>query len=145
MNQRSDGQDSPAMEVSSQVREHIEGIAGATRRRDAWTLVELVARVTGLSPELDRGMIGFGRYHYRYASGREGDAAAASFAPRAAATVVYLMDGVAAHSAALDRLGPHTTGVGCLYLKDLSLIDLDVLEGIIATSFAALRDGVSRR
>ena len=99
------------------LQEFLAGVTPEKRRRDAQTLLALFREVTGEEPRLDRGMIGFGSYHYRYASGREGDAAAASFAPRTAATTIYLMDGVDAHADALARLGPHTTGVGCVYIS----------------------------
>lgn len=89
-------------------------------------------------------MIGFGTYHYRYDSGREGDAPAASFAPRSTACVVYLMDGVERHAPALARLGPHTTGVGCLYLKRLADVDLAVLGDVVADSYRRLTSGVFR-
>jgi hypothetical protein len=82
--------------------------------------------------------IGFGQYHYKYASGREGDAAAVGFAPRKPATTIYLLDGVDAHTEPLSRLGPHTTGVGCLYVKDLAQVDLGVLEGIVDESYQKL-------
>ena len=101
-------------------------------------MLALMERVTGVEPVLWGTAIGFGSYHYRYESGREGDAAAAAFAPRKAATVVYLMDGVGAHEHELGRLGPHTTGVGCLYLKDLEQVDLKVLERIVAKSWRTL-------
>lgn len=84
---------------------------------------------------------GFGAYHYKYESGREGDAPAAGFAARNAATTVYLLDGVDAHAEALERLGPHTAGVGCLYIKHLDDIDIDVLESVVARSYAALTAG----
>ena len=67
-----------------------------------------------------------------YESGREGDAGAAGFAPRKPATVVYLPDGVGAHEEALERLGPHTTGLVCVYIKNLEAVDLGVLEGIVS-------------
>jgi Domain of unknown function (DU1801) len=123
------------------VRAHLESIPSPVRRRDAATMTELMRRATGVDPHLWGGIVGFGQYHYRYASGHEGDAPAAGFAARKAATVVYLSDGVGAHTEALDRLGPHTTGVGCVYVKDLTAIDLEVLEEIVATSFTTLTDG----
>ena len=86
-------------------------------------------------------IVGYGTYHYRYESGREGDAPAAGFSPRKAATTVYLADGVAAYTALLERLGPHKTSVGCVYIKDLSEVDLDVLGQIIAQSYATLTQG----
>jgi hypothetical protein len=102
-------------------------------------------RVTGEEPAYRGKLVGFGTYHYRYASGREGDAPAAAFAARGEATVVYLADGVDAHSGDLARLGPHTTGVGCLYLKDLASVDLGVLEEIVASSYATLSGGTGRQ
>ena len=87
-------------------------------------------------------IVGFGEYHYRYATGREGDAPAAGFAPRKAATTVYVMDGVGAHQELLDRLGPHTTGVSCIYLKDLEKVDLDTLEAIVRRSYERVTAGV---
>jgi hypothetical protein len=131
-------------DLDPEVAHFLENLAPAKRQRDARTMVDLMARVTGHGPRLTGTMIGFGSYHYRYASGREGDAAAAGFAPRKAALSVYLMDGVDAHADLLARLGPHTTGVGCVYLKDLEQNDLDVLERIIATSYSTLTAGTYR-
>ena len=104
-------------------------------------MLDLMARVTGLPPVVSRNAVGYGTYHYRYASGREGDAAAAGFAPRKSALVVYVMDGVGAHADLLDQLGPHTTGVGCIYIKDLESVDLQVLEQIVSRSFTTLTGG----
>jgi len=128
--------------MDDEVQAYLDAVAGERRRRDARTLTELMQRVTGLEPQLWRaGIVAFGSYHYKYDSGREGDAPAAGFAPRKAASVVYLPDGVGAHADLLERLGPHTTGVGCLYLKDLGEVDLDVLETILARSFAEVSKG----
>jgi len=112
------------------------------RRRDAVTLLAMMREITGEEPVVDRGIVGFGTYHYRYASGREGDAPAAAFAPRKAAMSIYLPDGIGAHTEDLARLGPHTSGVGCLYVKDLSLCDLAVLRRIIERSYRTVIDGV---
>lgn len=128
--------------MSTEVDEFLAGVTPAVRQRDARTLLELMRRVTGEEPALKHpGMLGFGSYHYEYASGHSGDAAAAGFAPRKAATVVYLSDGTAAHADALSRLGPHTSGVGCLYLKNLDDIDLSVLEDVIRSSYETLTAG----
>ncbi|WP_221583401.1 DUF1801 domain-containing protein [Microbacterium sp. G2-8] len=121
---------------------YIANVTPAKRRRDAATLLPLMAAATGEDPVLTGTIVGFGSYHYRYASGREGDGPAASFAPRKAATTIYLMDGIDAHADELAHLGPHTTGVGCLYIKDLEVCDLDVLRGIIERSYRTLTSGV---
>ncbi len=123
------------------VFEFLARVTPAGRRRDAATLLHVYARATGLQPQLWGTIIGFGQYHYRYASGRDGDGPAASFAPRKTATAIYLADGIGAHATLLPQLGSCTTGVGCLYLKDVSLIDLGVLERIVRASFTTLTAG----
>lgn len=130
------------MEKTGQpVEEHLAGVTPKRRRADAERLVQLFTRVTGQPAEMWGTVVGFGQYHYKYASGHEGDAPAAGFAARKAATTVYVYDGVDAHQENLARLGPHTTGVGCIYLKDLDAVDLEVLEQIVAASYAKLGDG----
>ena len=122
---------------SGSVRSHLDGVA-PKRRQDAEKLLELMARVTGEPPSLWGSVIGFGQYHYKYRSGREGDAPAAGFSPRKAATTIYLADGIGRYDEQLKKLGPHTTGVGCLYVKDLDKIDVSVLEAIVAESYRTL-------
>ncbi len=84
-------------------------------------------------------IIGFGSYHYTYESGREGDMPLAGFSPRKAATVVYGMTGFSESEALLVKLGKHTTGGGCLYIKKLTDVDEKVLETLVLTSVAAKR------
>ena len=130
------------MEKTGQpVEEYLAGVTPAKRRADAERLIPLFTRVTGQPAEMWGTIVGFGQYHYRYASGHEGDAPAAGFAARKAATTIYVDDGVDAHQENLARLGPHTTGVGCIYIKDLDAVDLTVLEEIVAASCARLGDG----
>ena len=125
-------------DINKSVRSYLDRVTPQKRRRDAETLINMMARATGESAQLLGTMIGFGQYHYKYASGREGNAAAAGFAPRKAATTIYLMDGVERYKEQLQRLGPHSTGVGCLYVKDLDEIDLSVLENIVVESYRNL-------
>jgi Domain of unknown function (DU1801) len=127
--------------MTPDMQAYLEKVASPTRRRDSETLVGLMSRITGEEPRLWGSIVGFGQYHYRYASGREGDAPAAGFAARKSALVVYLADGVGAHADLLATLGPHTTGVGCLYLKSLNDVDLDVLEAVVGRSYATVTAG----
>ncbi|MFI2365044.1 DUF1801 domain-containing protein [Promicromonospora sp. NPDC019610] len=121
---------------------YLDAVTPAVRRRDAHTLRDLMERVTGQTPRMfGTSIVGFGEYHYEYPTGHSGDAPAASFAPRRAASTIYLPDGVGAHADRLARLGPHTTGVGCLYLKDLEQVDLAVLEDILRRSWATVTSG----
>lgn len=115
----------------------------AVRRRDAETLTALMQEITGREPATRGTIIGFGSCHYRYPTGTEGDSGLLGFAPRKAATTIYLFEGTDAHAEALAQLGPHTTGVGCLYIKDLEKVDLDVLRGILERSLAWVEGGGS--
>ena len=126
------------VENDADVTAFLADVEHDVRRRDAATLVELLGRVTGEPPRMwGPSIVGFGRHHYRYATGREGDTAALGFSPRKASTTVYLVDGFDAHGDLLERLGPHTTGRSCLYLKDLATVDLPVLEDLLRRSWAA--------
>jgi hypothetical protein len=125
----------------TEVDTYLDTVVPRKRARDARTLVALMTEVTGEQPTLWGTIIGFGRYHYVYESGREGDGPAASFAPRKAASTVYVADGVGPHEHDLARLGPHATGVGCVYLKDLDDVDLDVLRAIVRRSYETLTRG----
>jgi len=127
------------VENDEPVEVFLDQVQHPVRRRDAATLVDLMARVTGRPARMwGSAIVGFGAYHYAYASGREGDMAAVGFSPRTAATTVYLADGFDDHADDLARLGPHTLGKSCLYLKDLATVDLGVLETIVARSYATV-------
>lgn len=116
-------------------------VAAATperRRRDAERVLDLMADVTGEPPVMwGPSIVGFGSVRYTYASGRSGDWPPVGFSPRKTALTVYLMDGLEAHADDLAQLGPHTTGQGCLYLKDLDRVDVPVLERIVRAAWAA--------
>jgi hypothetical protein len=118
----------------------VAGVAPAKRRRDAETMIALMSEVTGRAPELWGTIVGFGSCHYRYPTGTEGDAPIAGFAPRKQATTVYLLS-TAEHDAQLAKLGPHETGVGCLYIKDLETVDADVLREIVAEDYRRVIEG----
>ena len=123
----------------------IKAIEDDQRRADAKMLVEMMTRVTGEKPRLWGGsIVGFGTYHYRYASGTEGDSALVGFAPRKAEFSIYLTgtyfpEQGNAREALLKRLGKHRMGKACLYVKRLDDIDLDVLEKLVEMSVSALK------
>lgn len=104
--------------------------------RDALVLVEMMRRISGHEPKLwNVGTIGFDSYHYKYASGREGDCQTIGFYPRKGKITVYLMDGTARYSDLLAGLGKHTKGKVCVYIKRLSDIQLPILEQIVQQSY----------
>jgi hypothetical protein len=124
------------------VQDYLDTVSSPTRRRDAETVLELMGRVTGEPARIwGSSIVGFGQYHWHYQSGRQGDGPAASFSPRKAAMTIYLPDGTGAYAEPLSRLGQHTTSVGCLYIKDLSQVDLGVLEEIVGESYRTLTSG----
>lgn len=134
--------DTKTLPHDGDVNAFIAGVTHKVRRRDAETLLELMGRITGEPPVMwGPSIIGFGTYHYEYASGRQGDAGGAGFSPRKAASTVYLPDGVGAHTDLLARLGPHTATVACVYIKDLEKVDLAVLEEIIRRSYTTVTSG----
>ena len=122
------------------VDEFIAAVTPAKRQRDAAAMVQLMRDVTGREPELWGTIIGFGSCHYRYPTGTEGDAPIAGFAPRRQATTVYLLR-TDAHAERLAQLGPHDTGVGCLYIKDLETVDTAVLRDIVAEDYRRVMEG----
>ena len=117
--------------IPEEVSNLIDAVQPDKRKHDARALLELMSRATGEQPKRRGSITGFGTYHYAYESGHEGDTCAVGFAPRKAATTIYLVDGIHQHEEALYQLGPHRTGVGCLSLSDLTKLDTGVLEGII--------------
>lgn len=123
---------------ASELADLLARVKPRKRVRDARTLLDLYARVTGVEPRVWKGIVAYGSYRYRYDSGHAGEAPAAGFAPRSNATALYLSDGVGAHAELLAELGPHEAKVGCVYIKDLELVDLDVLERLVRSSYEAL-------
>ncbi len=118
----------------------IEGVENERRRQDARTLMSLFERATGYPAQMwGEAIIGFGRYHYRYASGREGDHLITGFSPRKSAMAVYVMPGFDKYQAELSRLGKHRHSVSCLYINRLDDIDMEVLEAIVADSAERMR------
>ena len=104
--------------------------------KDTKTLLELLQRISGAEPQLwNHHTIGYGTYHYKYDSGREGDGHTIGFYPRTGKTTVYLMDGTARHAERLERLGKHSETGYCIYIKQLSDVDLGVLEEIVRNSY----------
>jgi Domain of unknown function (DU1801) len=119
----------------------IDGLTDPARRADAKALVKVIQSAAGEKPKMwGPSIIGFGSYHYKYESGREGDMPVIAFSPRKAATVLYRMTGFSEAAALLAKLGKHTTGKeGCLYIKKLAEVDQRVLETLVVKSLAAKR------
>jgi hypothetical protein len=111
----------------------LAGVSNEARRDDARALCRLLAEWTGEPPAMwGPSIVGFGSYHYRYDSGREGTAALVGFSPRRTNLVLYLVGGLTErYPRLLQRLGPHQTGKGCLYLNRLDDLDREVLHELV--------------
>ncbi len=121
-------------------QEFVATIENPTRRADAGLLLEMMSRVTGCEPKMwGPSIIGFGRYHYKYESGREGEHLMTGFSPRKASMVLYVMPGYDDIGDQLDNLGKHKLGKSCLYITKLADIDMSVLEQIVSTGVAKMR------
>ena len=124
--------------TSGSVADFLNGVEHPTRRADGLRLDALFQKVTGWQPRMwGPSIVGYGQYHYVYASGREGDFLATGFSPRKANLSIYIMPGYADFSAILSRLGKHKIGKSCLYINKLADIDEDVLTELIQ---AGLKD-----
>ena len=123
------------------VHEFIESFSNSEQKKqDSYRLLNLMQEETGFEPVMwGPSIIGFGSYHYKYASGYEGDAALVGFSPRKSAISLYVFTGLEEHEHLLADLGKFTMGKACVYVKKLSDINLDVLRKIIRETIDFLR------
>lgn len=128
-------------ETAEDVAAFIAKVADEKKREDARALIGLMERAVGEPAWMwGTSIVGFGRYRYKYESGREGEAALAGFSPRAKELVVYLPADAPEKDALLARLGKHKIGKSCLYLKSLADVDEAVLEELVRESAAEIQD-----
>jgi hypothetical protein len=124
------------IETDASVTSFLHSIDDPRRRADGYELLRMMERVTGATPRMwGDAIVGFGRYRYRYATGREGDWMRIGFSPRKANLALYGIAWEAADARLLERLGKHRTGVSCLYINRLTDIDPSVLEMLVASSW----------
>ena len=122
------------------VEAYFDAIVDETRRDDCQTLAKLMSRVTQHPPKMwGNSIVGFGAYHYKYASGHEGDTCAVGFSSRKGDISVYILSGFDEHEALLAKLGKHKVGKACLYIRRLSDLELPILEQLVARSIAEVR------
>ncbi|WP_264212464.1 DUF1801 domain-containing protein [Leisingera thetidis] len=124
--------------TGASVADFLAGVEPARKAQEAQDLDALFRRATGFEPQMwGDSLVGYGRYHYRYRTGREGDFLATGFSPRKARHSIYIMPGYQDYGALLARLGKHKLGKSCLYVNKLADIDLEVLAELVR---AGLRD-----
>ena len=120
--------------------EFLASIEHQRRREDGFALLEFFNRATGLTPKMwGATIIGYGRYHYRYESGREGEFLITGFSPRKSALTIYILPGYHDMSEQRARLGKHKIGKSCLYINKLVDVDLEVLEEMVREGLNYMR------
>jgi hypothetical protein len=126
--------------TSTSAADFLASVEPEKRRRESNELLDLMSNATGLEPRMwGSAIVGYGRYRYRYDSGREGEMCLVGFSPRKAALTVYVMPGFKHYADELARLGKHKHSVSCLYLGNLEKIDRDVLAEIVKDSVARMK------
>ena len=127
------------IETPEDVSAFIGRLPSERRRAESAALMDMMSRLSGEPPKLwGHSIIGFGRYDYVYESGHCGSSMRAGFSPRKAALSIYIQPGLDGQTTLLKRLGPHTIGKSCLYIKDLQTVDPKILEEIISGSLAQM-------
>ena len=117
------------------VETFLSGVADEKKRQDCFTVLKLMKQVTGREPKMwGSSIVGFGSYHYKYQSGREGDWFLTGFSPRKQNLTLYIMPGFARYEALMKKLGKYKTGKSCLYVKKIEDIDLQTLRELVKQS-----------
>jgi hypothetical protein len=117
------------------VEAFLNNVSDEKKRQDSFTVLKLMKQITGKEPEMwGDSIVGFGSYHYKYASGREGDWFVAGFSPRKQNLTLYIMSGFDEYDRLLGKLGKHSTGKSCLYIKKIEDVDVDVLTKLVKKS-----------
>lgn len=126
------------------VEAYLNSVESEKKRQDSFAILELMKKVTGEAPEMwGDSIVGFGSYHYKSASGREGDWFVTGFAPRKQNLTLYIMPGFERYDELMQSLGKYKTGKSCLYVNKLEDIDLEILEELVRQSVAVMQQGDS--
>jgi hypothetical protein len=128
------------VQTDQSVAKFVSKVPDEGQRQDSLVLIDLMKRVTGEPPRMwGSSIVGFGSYHYKYESGREGDMPLVGFSPRKQNMTLYIMAGFDEYAALLKKLGKHTTGKSCLYVKRLDDVHLPTLEQLVRASVRHMR------
>ncbi|WP_019244231.1 MULTISPECIES: DUF1801 domain-containing protein [Bacillus] len=128
-------------EMDTSVIEFIENIESTKKREDAYRLLDIFTEVTGFEAKMwGPSIIGFGKYHYKYESGHEGDAPLVGFSPRKAKISLYFATGDQKREELLEKFGKHTSGKACVYINKVADIDVSVLKVLIIQSVKFLQE-----
>jgi len=123
------------------VKKFLADVENERRRQDAETILKMMTQITHLEPKMwGPSIVGFGSYHYKYESGREGDFLITGFSPRKQSLTIYIMPGFDRYDELMSKLGKHKTGVSCLYINKLEDVDMSRLKELIKLSFKYMKE-----
>ncbi len=126
--------------TNASVEKFLNQVADETRREDCFEVAKMMEEITGEKPKMwGPSIVGFGSYHYKYASGQEGDWPIAAFSPRKQDLTLYLLPGFQEHADLMQQLGKHRTGKSCLYIKRLSDVHVPTLKKLIRESVKRMK------
>jgi hypothetical protein len=127
-------------ENNENVEKFLNTVEDISKRKDCFEIAELMKKASDFEPKMwGNAIVGFGRYHYKYESGREGDMCLIGFSPRKKNITMYIMAGIDSQRDLLDKLGKHKTSKGCLYINKLSDIDKNILTKLMKNAIAYLK------
>ena len=126
---------------NASVKKFLESVKDEQKRTDSFKVLAMMKKITKEKPKMwGPSIVGFGKYHYKYASGHEGDMCITGFSPRKNALTIYILPGLLKYDLLMKRLGRHKTGVSCLYIKKLEDVDLKVLKELISESVKYMKN-----
>ena len=127
-------------QTEKSVEKFLKSVKDTTQREDSFTVLKMMQQITKSEPKMwGTSIVGFGTYHYKYESGREGDCALTGFSPRKGNLTLYIMGGFDEQSVKMKKLGKFKTGKCCLYIKKLEDIDMSVLKDLVKSSVESMK------
>lgn len=128
-------------ENKASVEKFLNGVSDTKKREDSFTILEMMKKITKKEPKMwGPSIVGFGKYHYKYESGREGDFFISGFSPRKQNLTIYIMPGFKKYEELMKKLGKYKTGKSCLYIKRLEYVDMKILKELVSSSFKYMKE-----
>jgi len=128
-------------ENKASVEKFLNGVSDTKKREDSFTILEMMKKITKKEPKMwGPSIAGFGKYHYKYESGREGDFFISGFSPRKQNLTIYIMPGFKKYEELMKKLGKYKTGKSCLYIKRLEDVDMKILKELVSSSFKYMKE-----
>ena len=131
-------------ENKASVEKFLKGVSDEKKQEDSFTILTMMKKITKEEPKMwGPSIVGFGKYHYKYESGREGEMCITGFSPRKQNLTIYIMPGFKKYEELMKKLGKYKTGKACLYINKLEDVDMKVLKELVESSFKYMKEKYS--